>query len=83
MGVLEKVKEILYNILRLEDITEETEIFGVSGVTVIDQIEIVMTLEQDLDINITDEEAEKIKTVKNLVELVTKKVEEHGAISGE
>ena len=83
MGVLEKVKEILYNILRLEDITEETEIFGVSGVTVIDQIEIVMTLEQDLDINITDEEAEKIKTVKNLVELVTKKVEERGAISGE
>lgn len=81
--MLEKVKEVLHNILRLEDVTEDTEIFGISGVTVIDQIEIIMTLEADLNIDITDEEAEPIKTVKDLVELITKKTEEKNKKEGD
>ena len=83
MNVLEKVKEVLYDVLRLEDIKDDTQLFDISGVTQLDAIEVIMTLEHDLDISISDEEAENIKTVKDLVDLVTKKVTERGKVSGE
>ena len=44
------------------------------GADSLDQIEIVMKLEDEFDIEISNEEAEKLKTVEDIVRLVKEKV---------
>jgi acyl carrier protein len=68
--VLEKVKEIISDLFDVdkEEITEETCLcnFGDS----FDLAEIIIAVEEEFEIEIPDEEAEKFETVGNIVEYI-------------
>ncbi len=42
------------------------------GADSLDQVELIMAMEEEFDVSIPDEDAEKIATVKDAVEYVTK-----------
>ncbi|WPX97012.1 acyl carrier protein [Candidatus Bandiella euplotis] len=43
------------------------------GVDSLDRVELVMALEEEFGVEITDEEAEKIKTIQNAIDYVEKR----------
>ena len=57
-------------------ITPESKIIQDIGADSLDVVEIIMELEEEFGIDITDEEAEKVSTVADLVALVDRLVEE-------
>lgn len=73
--VFEKVKEILCEQLDLQaaDITMESGIQEDLGADSLDLVDLLMTLEDDFDLEVPDEDVEKIKTVGDLVNYI----EEH------
>ena len=73
--VLEKIKAILSDQFDVEEdkITAETNIADDLGSDSLDVVDLLMTLEDEFDVEIPDEEVENIKTVGNLV----KYIEEH------
>jgi acyl carrier protein len=73
--VLEKIKAILSDQFDVEEdkITAETNIADDLGADSLDVVDLLMTLEDEFDVEIPDEEVENIKTVGNLV----KYIEEH------
>ena len=72
----EKVKEIIIEQLDVQSdqVTAEASFIEDLGADSLDTVELVMALEESFDIEIPDEDAEKIKTVKNAVEYVDKHV---------
>jgi acyl carrier protein len=69
--IFEKVQEIIVNQLGIskEEVTLETDIDDL-GADSLDFVEILMALEEEFDIEITDAEAEVIDTVEDLVECI-------------
>ena len=69
-NVEEKVKEVLLEILdvKAEDIVPTATIIEDLHATSIDIVEILTALQNAFDVNITDEEAQKIKTVQDVVD---------------
>jgi len=67
--VLEKVKMILSNQFDVEEdtITPATNISDDLGADSLDVVDMLMSLEDEFDVEIPDEEVEKIKTVGELV----------------
>ena len=67
--VLEKVKMILSSQFDVEEdsITPETNIADDLGADSLDVVDMVMTLEDEFDVEIPDEEIERIRTVGELV----------------
>lgn len=67
--VFEKVKEILCDQLDLEEdtVTMEANIADDLGADSLDVVDLLMSLEDEFDIEIPDEEIENIKTVGQLV----------------
>ena len=66
--VLEKVKMILSNQFDVEDaITPETNIADDLGADSLDVVDMLMSLEDEFDVEIPDEEIERIRTVGELV----------------
>lgn len=67
--ITEKVKFIIHDQLCLEngEIHHNSNIVDDLGADSLDEVEIVMTIEEEFDIEISDEEAEKIKTVQQTV----------------
>jgi len=67
-----KIKEIIAEKLEiaLEQVTDEAKFIDDLGADSLDVVELIMTLEDEFDIEITDEEAEKIVTVRNAVEFM-------------
>ena len=67
--VLEKVKMILSNQFDVEEdsITPETNIADDLGADSLDVVDMLMSLEDELDVEIPDEEIERIRTVGELV----------------
>ena len=65
MSVAEKVKEIIVDQLGVDEIqvTPEASFIDDLGADSLDTVELVMALEEEFDIEIPDEEAEKITTV--------------------
>ena len=63
----DKVKEITMEQLGVEadQITEEASFIDDLGADSLDTVELVMALEEHFDIEIPDEEAEKIRTVRD------------------
>jgi acyl carrier protein len=53
-----------------EKITLETSFVDDLGADSLDTVELVMELEEEFDINIPDDEAEKIRTVGHVVEYI-------------
>ena len=55
-----------------EKITPETSFVNDLGADSLDTVELVMELEEEFDINIPDDEAEKIQTVGEAIEFIEK-----------
>jgi acyl carrier protein len=71
MGVAEiknRIVEIIANQLGIDqdDITAEASVIDDLGADSLDVVELVMALEEEFDLEIPDEEAEKITKVQNI-----------------
>ena len=71
MGIVEiknRIVEIIANQLGIEedDITAEASVIDDLGADSLDVVELVMALEEAFDLEIPDEEAEKITSVQNI-----------------
>ena len=72
MDIKERVIKILTDIYGSDyNVEDETVIINESG---IDSAEIVMALEEEFVIEIPDEDAEKLSTLKNVIEYLTEKI---------
>src|SRR5436305_15337825 len=71
-SVLERVKDIVADNLGVdrEKITPETSFVNDLGADSLDTVELVMELEEEFDINIPDDAAEKIQTVGQAVQYI-------------
>lgn len=74
MDVFERIKTLVADQLRVEEgkITLETT-FDELDADSLDVVELIMALEDEFDIEIPDEDAEKIKTVGDAVEYIKSK----------
>ena len=72
MDVFEKVKKILCDQLDLEEeqVTEEAEVIEDLGADSLDIVDLVMTLEEEFDTEIPDEDIENLKTVGDIVKYI-------------
>lgn len=71
MGVAEiknRIVEIIANQLGIDqdDVTAEASVIDDLGADSLDVVELVMALEEEFDLEIPDEEAEKITKVQNI-----------------
>lgn len=73
--VLEKVKGIIANQLGIDEneITEEKTLIEDLGVDSLEIFEIVMSLEEEFDMEIPNEDIENIKTVGEVVSYINNK----------
>lgn len=60
--------------VHLSDVKPETKFIDDLGADSLDQIEVVMALEDEFEIEIDDEEAEKIMTVQQAVDYLAQRV---------
>jgi acyl carrier protein len=70
----EKIKNIICEQL---DVAEDDVVLTASfvddlGADSLDQVELIMAMEEEFDVSIPDEDAEKITTVKDAVEYIEK-----------
>ena len=72
MSVEDRVKEIIIDQLGVEEkqVNREASFIDDLGADSLDTVELVMALEEEFDIEIPDEEAEKIATVQNAVDYI-------------
>ncbi|MBF2014306.1 MAG: acyl carrier protein [Rivularia sp. T60_A2020_040] len=75
-SIFEKVKKIVAEQLGVEDekITPNANFANDLGADSLDTVELVMALEEEFDIEIPDEAAEKITTVQEAVDYINNKV---------
>jgi acyl carrier protein len=73
--VEEKVKEIIAKQLGVNaaEITTESSFVEDLGADSLDTVELVMAFEEAFNVEIPDEDAEKIQKVKDAIEYITKK----------
>ena len=73
----EKLQAIIADVLNVpkDDITPETTFVADLGADSLDIFQIIMGIEEEFDIEIDNEEAEKITTVQDAVEQIKKAVE--------
>jgi acyl carrier protein len=70
--IFEKVKERISDILGVEsdEITLEASFVDDLGADSLDIVELIMALEEEFEIEIPDEEAEKIQVVSDVVDYI-------------
>lgn len=74
MSAIEKrVKEIVAEQLGVEEaqVTNEAAFMDDLGADSLDTVELVMALEEEFDIEISDEDAEKIQNVQDAIDYIT------------
>ncbi len=73
----EKLQAIIADVLNVpkDDITPETTFVDDLGADSLDIFQIIMGIEEEFDIEIDNDEAEKITTVQDAVEQIKKAVE--------
>ncbi|QDV32936.1 acyl carrier protein [Tautonia plasticadhaerens] len=73
MSIEERVVEIVSEQMGVakDQISRETEFIKDLGADSLDTVELVMEFEEEFDIQIPDEEAEKIQTVGQAVDYIT------------
>ncbi|OFI07694.1 acyl carrier protein [Clostridium acetireducens DSM 10703] len=77
-SILEKIKGIIAEQLGLEieEINMDSSFVDDLGADSLDIVELIMALETEYDLEIPDEEAEKISTVGDVVEYIKNHTEE-------
>jgi len=75
MSLFEEIQEIICEQLeaRPEEVKLETSFIDDLGADSLDSIELVMALEEKFNIEITDEDSEKINTVEDVVKYIAAK----------
>jgi acyl carrier protein len=73
---LEKVKKLLAEQLNInaDTITESSRVIEDLGADSLDVVEMLMVLEDEFNVTVSDEESLKLKTVGDIVSLIDKKV---------
>ncbi|EAT15927.1 acyl carrier protein [Desulfuromonas acetoxidans] len=72
-SIEERVQKIVAEQLGVEEdqVTPEASFMDDLGADSLDTVELVMALEEEFDIEISDEDAEKIQTVKDAISYVS------------
>ena len=72
--IVEKVKQIISEQLGVEEaeVTPSASFTDDLGADSLDQVELVMALEENFDIEIPDDAAEKIRTVQDAIDYIGK-----------
>ena len=72
MSVEDKVKRIIAEKLSvdLEEVVPEASFVDDLGADSLDLVELIMSMEEEFDIDISDEEAEKLATVKDAIDYI-------------
>jgi len=72
--IFEKVKEIVVEQLgvNLEDLSLQSSFIDDLGADSLDIVELIMALEEEFNLEISDEDAEKISTVGDAVDYIKK-----------
>ncbi len=72
MSVEDKVKEIIIEQLGVdpEEVTNDASFINDLGADSLDTVELVMALEEEFDIEIPDEEAEKLQAVGQAIDYI-------------
>ncbi len=72
MSVEDKVKKIVVDKLSvdLEEVIPEASFVDDLGADSLDLVELIMSMEEEFDIDISDEEAEKLLTVKDAIDYI-------------
>ena len=71
-SIEEKVKEIICEQLDVDekDVVPEASFVDDLGADSLDQVELIMAMEEEFDLSIPDEEAEKIVTVQDAINYI-------------
>jgi acyl carrier protein len=74
MSVEEQVKKIIAEKLsvELEEVVPEASFVDDLGADSLDLVELIMSMEEEFDTDISDEDAEQITTVKDAIDYVNK-----------
>jgi acyl carrier protein len=72
--IVEKVKQIISEQLGVDEgeVTTSASFTDDLGADSLDQVELVMALEEAFDVEISDEDAEKIRTVQDAIDYIDK-----------
>ncbi len=72
MSAEEKIKKIICEQLEVkeEDVVPKASFVDDLGADSLDQVELIMALEEEFDISISDDEAEKIITVQDAIDYI-------------
>lgn len=70
--MLEKIKEIVVEQLGVdaEQVTPEANFIEDLGADSLDTVELIMAFEEEFDVEIPDTDAEKIKTVQDVIDYI-------------
>ena len=85
MAVEEKVKQIIVEQLQVDEaeVTPNASFQEDLGADSLDVVELVMQFEEAFDLEIPDEDAEKIKTVKDAIDYIEKNEKDERQVAGE
>ena len=74
MSIEDRVKNIVAEQLGVDegDVTPAASFVDDLGADSLDLVELIMAMEEEFDIKIEDEEAEKIKTVQDAIDFINK-----------
>ena len=80
MSIEAKVREIIVDQLGVDpdQVTDEASFLDDLGADSLDTVELIMAFEEEFDLEIPDEEAEKITTVREAITFIEKHMEQGG-----
>jgi len=72
--IIERVKKIIMEQLDVaqEDVVPAASFVDDLGADSLDQVELIMAMEEEFNVSISDEDAEKIATVQNAIDYIQK-----------
>ena len=75
-SIEERVKDIIVDQLGVsaDQVTSEAKFVEDLGADSLDTVELVMALEEEFDVEVPDDEAEKLQAVKDVVSFISSKV---------
>ncbi len=78
--VEKKIKKIIVEQLDVseEDVVPTASFVDDLGADSLDQVELIMAMEEEFEISIPDEDAEKIATVQDAIDYINKALESQG-----